>query len=65
MYSENDKKFAAEFLEKVTKKLTAIAPKIGADFPHTDPNGNYNTKDQDPLDWKAGYWPGMMWLMYL
>ena len=34
MYSENDKKFAAEFLEKVTKKLTAIAPKIGADFPY-------------------------------
>ena len=66
MYSENDKKFAAEFLEKVTKKLTAIAPKIGADFPHTHTkNGEYLIKDGDPEWWTAGYWPGMMWLMYI
>ena len=66
MYSENDKKFAAEFLEKVTKKLTAVAPKIGADFPRTDrKTGEYLTKDMDPLEWTSGYWPGMMWLMYI
>ena len=64
MYSENDKKFAAEFLEKVTKKLTAIAPKIGADFPYTDRDGNYVTTGS-PIAWTAGYWPGMMWLMYI
>ena len=42
MYNESDKKFAAEFLEKMAKKLTAIAPKIGAEFPHTHTkNGEY------------------------
>ncbi|MBR3848458.1 MAG: glycoside hydrolase family 88 protein [Oscillospiraceae bacterium] len=66
MYSENDKKFAAEFLAKVEKKLTAIAPKIGADFPDTNrKTGEYMTKDCNPLAWTAGYWPGMMWLMYI
>ncbi len=66
MYSENDKKFAAEFLEKVAKKLTAIAPKVGADFPDTDrKTGEWMIKDCNPLAWTAGYWPGMMWLMYL
>ena len=66
MYSENDKKFAAEFLEKMTKKLTAIAPKVGAEFPDTDrKTGEYLTKDCSPLAWTAGYWPGMMWLMYI
>ena len=54
MYSENDKKFAAEFLAKVEKKLTAIAPKIGADFPHTHTkNGEYLIKDGDPEWWTA------------
>lgn len=66
MYSENDKKFAAEFLAKIEKKLTAIAPKIGAEFPDTDrKTGEYLTKGCSPLAWTAGYWPGMMWLMYL
>ncbi len=65
MYSENDKKFAAELLEKLTKKLIAIAPKIGADFPYTDKDGNFQVKDGSPVNWTAGYWPGMMWLMYI
>ena len=65
MYSENDKKFAAELLEKVTKKLTAIAPKIGAEFPDTDRKTGEFMEKGSPLAWTAGYWPGMMWLMYI
>lgn len=64
MYHEDDKRFAAELLEKLAKKLTAIAPKVGADFPYTK-DGEFIAKNGSPAAWTAGYWPGMMWLMYI
>ena len=66
MISQNDKKFAADFLERVAKKLTFMAPEIGANFPNTfggiwDPKG----ENADISDWTTGFWPGILWLMYI
>ena len=68
MFSKEDKAFASEFLDRVVKKLTVMAPEIGANFPTTlssigewDPKG---TK-ANISGWTTAFWPGMMWLMYL
>ncbi len=66
MFSKEDKTFASEFLDKVTKKLSVMAPEIGANFPTInagkwDPHGNLT----DISSWETAFWPGIMWLMYL
>jgi len=66
MFSKEDKAFASEFLDKVVKKLTAMAPEIGANFPtinagEWDPHGEKTSISS----WETAFWPGIMWLMYL
>jgi unsaturated chondroitin disaccharide hydrolase len=68
MLRENDKQFAAEFLERVAKKVSIMAPQIGGNFPYTDNNtGQWRPKGEgvSVFTWTNGYWPGMMWLMYI
>ncbi len=68
MFSKEDKVFVSDFLDRVVKKITAMAPEIGANFPRTnskegvwDPKG---TKCNISV-WTTAFWPGIMWLMYL
>jgi len=68
MFSKEDKAFASEFLDRVVKKVTIMAPEIGANFPVSnsttgewDPKG----KNANISGWTTAFWPGMMWLMYL
>ncbi|MBQ5777833.1 MAG: glycoside hydrolase family 88 protein [Oscillospiraceae bacterium] len=68
MFTEQDLKFAAEFLEKVEKKLTYTAPKIGSNFPWTDTDHRICYPDgagANVSGWTVSFWPGMMWLMYI
>lgn len=68
MIAEKDKVFAAEFLERVVKKISVMAPKIGANFPNTNSNtGVWDPKGETAniSSWTTAFWPGMMWLMYL
>ncbi len=68
MLTEKDKQFAAEFLEKVTKKVSFMADKIGDAFPWTDGSTGtwYPYGDKNFItNWVNGYWPGIMWLMYI
>lgn len=68
MLTEKDKQFAAEFLEKVAKKISIMAPQIGANFPWTDgTTGEWLPHGErfSITNWTAGYWPGIMWLMYI
>ena len=68
MFSKEDKTFASEFLDRVVKKVTAMAPEIGANFPATNSNlGEWDPKGTKAniSGWTNGFWPGMMWLMYL
>ena len=68
MYSEKDKQFAADFLERVAKKVSIMAPQIGGNFPYTNNrDGSWHPKGENAgVDgWTHGFWPGMMWLMYI
>ena len=68
MFSKEDLSFASEFLDKVVKKVTAMAPEIGANFPTTiSRDGIWDPKGEkvNISGWTTAFWPGMMWLMYL
>lgn len=67
MLKEQDKKFAAEFLEKVEKKLSIMADNIGANFPYTSHEDGFHPLGDGAniYDWTTPFWPGMMWLMYV
>ena len=68
MLSTNDKAFVEEFWGKVSKKVSLMADKIGANFPNTSlKTGIYDPfgENVNPSDWTVGFWPGMLWLMYL
>lgn len=67
MLRENDKQFAAEFLERVAKKVSIMAPQIGGNFPYSDRTGGWHPKGEGASvsSWTNGYWPGVMWLMYI
>ena len=68
MFYKEDKAFASEFLDRVVKKVTAMAPEIGANFPTTNSRiGEWDPKGTTAniSGWTTAFWPGMMWLMYL
>ena len=68
MFSKEEKKFAADFLDRVVKKISFMAPEIGANFPRTSPrDGEWDPKGKvcNISFWTTAFWPGMMWLMYL
>lgn len=43
-------------------KTQHISKRIGANFPHASQNGEYVL--EPPHWWTAGFWPGMLWLLY-
>ena len=68
MISGNDKRFAEEFLEKVSAKLRIMAPQIGGNFPNTNAaDGRWDPKGEfaSISNWTTAFWPGMMWLMHI
>ena len=68
MFSKEDLSFASEFLDRVVKKVTVMAPQIGANFPTTlAGTGEWDPKGEKAniSGWTTAFWPGMMWLMYL
>ena len=59
-----DYNWVDSFWDKIEKKLSVIAPQVKTPFPYfTDKDGNYIA--QNAYWWTNGFWPGMMWLMYL
>ena len=68
MFSKEDLNFASEFLDKVVKKITVMAPEIGANFPTTlAGTGEWDPKGEKAniSGWTTAFWPGILWLMYL
>lgn len=43
-------------------KTIGNAGRIGANFPHAGNNGRYHLAE--PKWWTAGFWPGLLWLLY-
>lgn len=67
LISEQDKLWAEQFLDKMKTKLSKTAEEVGARFPtETLPDGTYKFDSEPPYrNWVNGFWPGIMWLMYL
>lgn len=65
--SQEKKEWITGFLNEMTGKLKRTSGEIGVKFPYTTTNGKY--EDFAAYDdigwWTNGFWPGMMWLMYL
>ncbi|MDR6550603.1 glycoside hydrolase family 88 protein [Paenibacillus qinlingensis] len=48
--------------EQVVHKIEKTSYNIGASFPNGTENGRYVTSPAH--DWVAGFWPGILWLVY-
>ncbi|SDN25364.1 glycoside hydrolase family 88 protein [Bacillus sp. OK048] len=51
-----------EAWQKVTEKVDRTSKRIGANFPHASENKQYVLAE--PYWWTAGFWPGLLWLLY-
>lgn len=47
---------------KVNTKVERTSEKIGSNFPHASVEGTYQL--EAPSWWTAGFWPGLLWLLY-
>lgn len=56
-------KWEEEALDFIQKKTYMNADKIGAAFPHVSKNKKYDS--ENPIWWTAGFWPGILWNVYL
>lgn len=59
---EQEKNWVHEAWEQVHEKVTRTSERIGARFPHASVDGAYVL--EAPHWWTAGFWPGMLWLLY-
>ncbi|WP_338788664.1 glycoside hydrolase family 88 protein [Metabacillus sp. FJAT-53654] len=58
----NNLEWVDEAWQKVQAKIDRTSKKIGANFPHASVNGTYQL--EEPHWWTAGFWPGLLWLVY-
>lgn len=64
--SEADKKWVDEIWAKIDNKLKTVAPLNKDKIPYTTVDGVYNDMAKEDITWWTnGFWPGMMWLMYV
>ncbi len=64
MLSQEEKIWLEHTWEKVRNKLSVTALEVGAAFPAIGSDGRY-VYEPDIYGWTNGFWPGMMWLLYL
>ncbi|MCM3781805.1 glycoside hydrolase family 88 protein [Neobacillus mesonae] len=57
-----EKDWAHEAFQQTVQKVLQTSKRIGANFPHASQDGRYVL--EDPAWWTAGFWPGMLWLLY-
>ncbi len=60
--ADADAAYAAAVWERVVRKTGVLAGRIGSQFPHAAPGGVYELAE--PHWWTAGFWPGLLWLLY-
>lgn len=48
--------------QNAVDKVLITSKRIGANFPHASQKGTYVL--EDPAWWTAGFWPGLLWLLY-
>lgn len=54
--------WAEKAWRQVVDKIEKTSIDIGASFPNGSANGRYNRSPAH--DWVAGFWPGLLWLVY-
>lgn len=58
--------WAKEIFAKFENKMESVVPRTIGKLPYTVVNGRYNDLSQeDPNWWTNGFWPGMMWILYI
>ncbi|WP_249435879.1 glycoside hydrolase family 88 protein [Paenibacillus sp. Marseille-Q4541] len=62
MNSANAKVWADTAFQKTVEKALITTKRIGANFPHASQKGTYVL--EDPAWWTAGFWPGLLWVLY-
>lgn len=62
-----NEKWLEHFLGEMTDKLARTSGEIGIKFPYKTQGGKYEAFafNDDINWWTNGFWPGIMWLMYL
>lgn len=64
--TDADKKWVDEIWSKIDNKLKVVAPLNKDKIPYTTVDGVYNDMAKEDITWWTnGFWPGMMWLMYV
>lgn len=62
MTNEVRPEWLEEAWQATVNKVSRTSQRIGAGFPHASLNGAYVL--EQPSWWTAGFWPGMLWLLY-
>lgn len=64
--TEQETAWVDEIWEKLDKKLKVVSEASKDKLPYTTINGIHDDKSKDAPDWWTnGFWPGLMWLMYV
>lgn len=60
-----NKPWIDEVWNKIETKLSRVAEKSKNKIPYTTKDGVHDDKTNAPGAWTNGFWPGLMWLMYI
>jgi unsaturated chondroitin disaccharide hydrolase len=62
MVHMNEQMWVDDAWHAVVEKIDRTSTRIGSGFPHASVNGEYQL---EPAHWwTAGFWPGLLWLLY-
>lgn len=59
------KQFADEVFEKIAAKMYPTVQRNPENIPYTSIDGKFNDYRENICKWTNGFWPGMLWLMYM
>lgn len=57
--------FAEQISEKIRKKMKATVLRNSDVLPYTSIDGHFKDNKEDICKWTNGFWPGILWLMYM
>lgn len=59
------KVFADQVFEKISSKMYQSVKRNPENIPYTSIHGKFNDYRDNICKWTNGFWPGMLWLMYM